>query len=59
MQKNNLYEIYKTGCFSDMRGEKVAVFYDLWLACNFVDYEATFGNSFVIICDGEEVYPND
>ena len=59
MQESNLYDVYRIGNFSDIRQEKVAAFYDLQIAIDFVDYEALFGISYSVFCDGVLVYPVD
>lgn len=59
MQESNLYDVYRIGNFSDIRQEKVATFYDLQIAIDFVDYEALFGISYSIFQDDKEVYPLD
>lgn len=50
------YEIWSTNCFNDeILQEIIAKFSDLELAKDFVEYQATLGNSFAITKAGKRV----
>lgn len=51
------YKIWRTNRFDgEILSELVAEFDDLELAKDFVDYQATLGNSYVIVQDGVRLY---
>lgn len=51
------YKIWRTNRFDEtILSELVAEFDDLELAKDFVDYQATLGNSYVIVQDGVKLY---
>lgn len=50
------YKIYPKSGFGYIDFEKLtAIFYDLELAKDFVDYQTTLGKDYSIFCSGEEV----
>lgn len=50
------YVVWRTGRFNDdMLTEVVAKFNNLDLAKDFIEYQATLGNSFAIVKDGKRV----
>lgn len=50
------WEIWRTNKFNnDILTEHVATFYDLELAKNFVDYQATLSEDFAITHNGERI----
>lgn len=52
----DVYEIWRTNRFdNDIPVECVGRLYDLELAKDFVDHQATMGESFVIIRDGNKI----
>ena len=54
MNEKKEYAIWRTNRFNEeLLTEQVGVFYDLELAKDFVEYQATIGESFAIKCDGE------
>ena len=51
------YKIWSTNRFDNMiLSELVAEFDDIELAKNFVDYQASLGNSYAILQDGVRLY---
>lgn len=51
------YKIWRTNRFDEtILSELVAEFNDLELAKDFVDYQASLGNSFAILKDGVRLY---
>lgn len=51
------YKIWRTNRFDEtILSELVAEFTDLELAKDFVDYQASLGNSFAILKDGVRLY---
>lgn len=51
------YKIWRTNRFNEsILSEFVTEFDDLELAKDFVDYEATLGNSFVVLENGVVIY---
>lgn len=51
------YKIWRTNRFSEtILSELVAEFEDLELAKDFVDYQATLGESYAILKDGVRLY---
>lgn len=51
------YKIWRTNRFNgEILSELVAEFDDLELAKDFVDYQASIGNSYAILIDGVRLY---
>lgn len=55
MTDNKEYEIWKTNKFNDSPTECVGIMYDAALAEDFINYQASLGESFVVMRDGIRV----
>lgn len=52
---NKKYEIWKTNKFNDNPTECIGIMYDIALAEDFVNYQASLGENFIVMCDGIRV----
>lgn len=55
MMNNEKYEIWRTNKFNDCPTECVGIMYDVGLAEDFISYQASLGESFVVMRDGVRV----
>lgn len=58
MNKEQSFAVWRTNLFNDdILNELIAHFYNLETAKNFVDYQASLGNGFVVLQNNEKIYP--
>lgn len=54
------YQIKETNKFNNkILGQTVGAFETLELAKEYIDFKATLGDSYAVVCNGNIVYPND
>ena len=61
MKKERKFTVWETNRFSEetILNELTAHFYNLETAKDFVDYQTTLGNTYVIMENNKQIYPID